>query len=217
MKKNIFFIVFASMILFSCEKKQDIPYSSTTLQDDFDNVISNNDYEGIKLLKGKKYLHSNSGLDYGTSGGYSLSFEKGIDSENQQEFFSLSYYIPQGREDYFVIFLTKAFYKDIEELRKNGGASIELTNIQLFQARKGYTYFLFHACYLDEYGDIQNAPNVFCLRESKVNTDGSYENITVWYKKIVPDYVIEVLSPEEFVITKGEDSEYFYYYDENHY
>ena len=46
--------------------------------------------------------------------------------------------------------------------------------------------------------------------------DGSFEDTTVWYKKIVPDYVIEVLSPEEFVITKGEDSEYFYYYDENH-
>ena len=57
----------------------------------------------------------------------------------------------------------------------------------------------------------------FSLREAKINPDGTYENITVWYKKIVPDYVVEVLSPEEFIITKGEDSEYFYYYDENHY
>lgn len=65
MKKTILFIVFACMILFSCEKKHEIPYSSTTLQDDFDNAISNNDYEGIKLLKGKKYLHSNSELNYG--------------------------------------------------------------------------------------------------------------------------------------------------------
>lgn len=118
MKKTILFIVFACMILFSCEKKHEIPYSSTTLQDDFDNAISNNDYEGIKLLKGKKYLHSNSELNYGTCGGYSLDFEKGIDSENQQEFFSLSYYIPQGMENYFVIFLSKAFYKDVEELKK---------------------------------------------------------------------------------------------------
>ena len=47
------------------KKKHEIPYSSTTLQDDFDNAISNNDYEGIKLLKGKKYLHSNSELNYG--------------------------------------------------------------------------------------------------------------------------------------------------------
>lgn len=87
----------------------------------------------------------------------------------------------------------------------------------MLDCEPGYRLIEYPACKYDENKNIVKAGPVLCFLKAKINEDGTIENTTVWYKKIVPEYVVEVKSDGEIVVTKGENSEYFYYYDENHY
>lgn len=185
------------------------------LQELFDEYIENEDFEGIKSLKGKFFRHDLAAIDNLNS--HVIFFGQRFNTETHSRYPSICFYQNKIKQNIVIIYLEYAIMPKGDKPEGYKGLDTQINEIALLKCEEGYKFHLYGACEYNENGEIVMAEDVFCLRKAKIYEDGSFEDTTVWYKKIVPDYVIEVLSPEEFVITKGEDSEYFYYYDENHY
>lgn len=186
------------------------------LQELFDEYIENEDFEGIKSLKGKFISYDLAQIDNDRLSSHVIFFRQWFDTETYWRDPSICFYQNNIKQNFAIFYLDYAMVTKGKKPEGYKGADTQINEIALLKCDEGYKFHLYGACKYNEDGEIVMAEDVFCLRKSKIYEDGSFEDTTVWYKKIVPDYVIEVLSPEEFVITKGEDSEYFYYYDENH-
>lgn len=217
-------IIFVLVLFFGCTntKKTSQEKSLTLdekiekpLQELFDEYIEKEDFEGIKTLKGKFFRHDLAAIDNLNS--HVIFFRQNFDTETHSRNPKMSFYQNNIKQNVAIFYLKYSIYPKGKKPEGFKGADTQINEIALLKCEEGYKFHLYGACEYNEKGEIVMAEDVFCLRKSKIYEDGSFEDTTVWYKKIVPDYVIEVLSPEEFIITKGEDSEYFYYYDENHY
>ena len=223
--KNIKFCLIIVVVLFLCgctnakKTSQEISLKldgkiEKPLQELFDEYIEKEDFEGIKTLKGKFFSHDLAELD--NLDNRNIFFRQNFNTETHWRHPSICFYQNNIKQNVAIFYLDYAIFPKGKKPEGFKGADTQINEITLLKCEEGYKVHLYGACKYNEDGEIVMAEDVFCLRKSKIYEDGSFEDTTVWYKKIVPDYVIEVLSPEEFIITKGEDSEYFYYYDENH-
>ena len=223
--KNIKFCLIIVVVLFLCgcsnTKKTSQEKSLTLdekiekpLQELFDEYIEKEDFEGIKTLKEKFFSHDLAAIDNLNS--HVIFFRQNFNTETHWRNPKISFYQNNIKQNVAIFYLKYSIFPKGKKPEGFKGADTQINEITLLKCEEGYKFHLYGACKYNEDGEIVMAEDVFCLRKSKIYEDGSFEDTTVWYKKIVPDYVIEVLSPEEFVIMKGEDSEYFYYYDENH-
>ena len=225
--KNIKFclIIIVLVLFFGCTNTKNTSQEKSLtldekiekpLQELFDEYIENEDFEGIKSLKGKFISYDLAQIDNDRLSSHVIFFGQRFDTETHSRYPKMSFYQNKIKQNVAIIYLKYSVIPNGKIPEGVKGADTQINEITLLKCEEGYKFHLYGACKYNEDGEIVMAEDVFCLRKSKIYEDGSFEDTTVWYKKIVPDYVIEVLSPEEFVITKGEDSEYFYYYDENH-
>lgn len=225
--KNIKFCLIIVVVLFLCgctNTKNTSQEKSLTLdekiekplQELFDEYIEKEDFEGIKTLKGKFISYDLAQIDNDRLSSHVIFFRQWFDTETYWRDPKMSFYQNKIKQNVAIIYLKYSVIPNGKIPEGVKGADTQINEIALLKCEEGYKFHLYGACKYNEDGEILMAEDVFCLRKAKIYEDGSFEDTTVWYKKIVPDYVIEVLSPEEFIITKGEDSEYFYYYDENH-
>lgn len=211
MKRIINYVLFLVGIIFSvnCEEQK-------TLQQELDYYIVNEDFSGINHLTGKIFKYDYSRIDNTDLSAYPIFSEMNYNDENNYKNASIRIYSNNMKKNFSIIY-TAFSVKPKKKPKDYKGADIQINKITLLKCDSGYRLRPYAACKYNEKGEIVLAGSVMCLRKAKILDDGSTEDITVWYEKRIPEYVIEIKSPEEFIILKGEDSEYFYYYDENHY
>ncbi len=211
MKKRIylfFLILITISVLYSEEYK--------TLQQEFDYYIENEDFSGIQKLKGKTYSYDNSRIDNTALVAYPVFSEINYNDANNYKNASIRIYTNNMKENFSIVY-TVFSIKPKKKPKDYKGADTQINKIVLLNCEPGYRFKSYAACKYNEKGEIVLAGSVMCLRIAKILEDGSTEDITVWNEKKIPDYVIEIKSPDEFVVTKGKESQYFYYYDEKHY
>ncbi|MCR4948783.1 MAG: hypothetical protein K6A15_06495 [Treponema sp.] len=211
--KKILFCIINIFIMFytSCKELQ------KTMQQEFDYYIENEDYIGIKKLKGRYFTYENTRIDNTSLDTYPIFLEENFNNEKFYRNAAVEIYENKSNPEFIVFFLTYNISPRGKKPKGYKGADTQINEIALLKCKKGYRFISFPACKYNEKKEIVLAGSVLCLRKAKVLEDGTLENITVWNEIKTPDYVIEIQNPENFIISKGEDSEYFYYYDENHY
>ena len=186
------------------------------LQQIFDEYIKNENFDGIKALQGKSFIYEKTRIDNTSLSSYPIFQENNYNDELNYKNAAICVYTNRTKRNYSVIY-TEFSVRPKKKPEDYKGADTQINKIALLNCEPGYRFIPYAACKYNEKGEIVLAGSVMCLRQAKILEDGSSEDITVWYEKKIPEYVVEIKSPEEFVITKGNDSEYFYYYDENHY
>ena len=203
-------MVLLMILSVSCKEKK-------SMQEEFDYYIENEDFEGIKKLEGKyfKYAETRSFDNQLLAKTYAICSDIDFDIKNLYRDASIVVYTNKMKPNFSIVY-TEFSVRPIKKPKNYKGVDTQIDKIMLINTEPGYCLFSYAACKYDENGEIVLAGPVMCLRKAKIYEDGSTENITVWNKKLTPDYVIEIESPDKFTVTKGEDSEYFYYYDENH-
>ncbi len=211
MKKIIYLIMFSliAVMFLSCKEKK-------TLQQEFDSYIENEDFEGTKKLKGKTFAYENTRIENTLISGYPIYDEINYNTDNFYKDALVERYINKANINFTIVY-TCFFVRPRIKPKGYKGADTQILDITMLNCESGYRLIEYPACKYDENKNIVKAGPVLCFLKAKINEDGSIENTTVWYKKIVPEYVVEIKSDGEIVVTKGENSEYFYYYDEDHY
>ena len=191
-------------------------FDNKDLQQIFDEYIESGNYDGIQALKGKFFVYEKTRIDNTSLDSYPIFQENNYNDENNYRDASVSIYTNNKKRNLSIIY-TKFSVRPKKKPKDYKGADTQINEIVLLQCEPGYRFIPYAACKYNDKGEMVLAGSVMCLRKAKILEDGSTEDITVWNEKKIPEYVVEIKSPEEFVITKGENSEYFYYYDENHY
>ena len=198
-------------------RKQQKTMQQKTMQQEFDYYIQKEDFEGIKKLKGKYFSYENTRIENTSLVAYPIFQGEKYDNEKNYRDAAIEIYENSKKQEFIIVFLSYSISPKGKTPEDYKGADTQINEIALLNCQKGYRFIEYPACKYNEKGEIVLAGPVLCLRKAKILEDGTTEDITVWYEKKIPDYVIEIKSPEEFVISKGENSEYFYYYDEDHY
>ena len=186
MKEKIFLMI-AMFLVVSCMNCKE----SKTLQQELDYYIENEDFSGINHLTGKIFNYDNSRIDNTSLVAYPIFSEINYNDADNYRNASIRIYTNNMKKNFSIIY-TAFSIKPQKKTKDYKGVDVQINKIVLLNCDPGYRFRSYAACKYNEKGEIVLAGSVMCLRKAKILEDGSTEDITVWYEKKIPEYVIEI-------------------------